>query len=216
MSRVVRPPNPVSYTADRNCEDFKIPHAEDGNTIGLFGGSFNPPHQGHYMVAETALKRLGLDQVWWMVSPGNPLKDNRKLADVKVRVANTKALASHPKMKVRAFEAALGSPYSAHTIARLKQMRPRLNFVWVMGADNLASFHHWQDWRAILESVPVAVVNRPKATLSPLSAPMSITYRSARWRECDAPQIKYAVAPAWVFLHGPLDATSSTSLRGNA
>ncbi|WP_417771972.1 nicotinate-nucleotide adenylyltransferase [Stappia sp.] len=192
---------------------LRIPHAEPGNAIGLFGGSFNPAHSGHRLVAEIALKRLGLDQVWWLVTPGNPLKDHGELASLEARIADVKTLAKHPRMKVTALEAGLGSSYSARTIARLKQMRPRLSFVWIMGADNLSGFHRWQDWRGILGEVPVAVIDRPGATLAPLWSPMAQSFAACRMPERDASLLAQVAPPAWVFLHGPRDAASSTQIR---
>lgn len=197
-------------------EDWlKLPHAEAGNRIGIFGGSFNPPHSGHRLVAETALKRLRLDQIWWVVTPGNPLKDHGNLAPLTERLHMTNALADHPKMKVTAYEQVLGSPYTARTIEMLRKLRPSLRFVWVMGADNLASFHRWQNWRSIVELVPIAVVDRPNSSLAALSAPMAKAYEKHRVDESDAGILADLEPPAWTFLHAPLDATSSTVLRRN-
>lgn len=192
---------------------LNLPHAEPGNRIGLFGGSFNPPHSGHRMVAETALKRLKLDQVWWLVSPGNPLKDHSNLAPLPERVAMTKAFATHPRMRVTAHEARLGSPFTARTVSILKSKRPKLRFVWIMGADNLAGFHRWQNWRHILADVPVAVVNRPGASLSPLAAPMAKAYYRQRVKEDQAGRLPLSPSPAWIFLHAALDEASSTNIR---
>ena len=197
-------------------EDWmKLPHAEAGNRIGIFGGSFNPPHSGHRLVAETALKRLRLDQVWWFVTPGNPLKDHGDLAPLQERIEMTEALADHPKMKVTAYEQILGSPFTARTIEMLCRLRPALRFVWVMGADNLAGFHRWQDWRSIVERVPIAVIDRPKSSLEALSSPMAKIYEKQRVDERDATLLADLAPPAWTFLHTPLDATSSTILRRN-
>ncbi|MDD7909824.1 MULTISPECIES: nicotinate-nucleotide adenylyltransferase [Pseudovibrio] len=192
---------------------LRLPYAAPGNKIGLFGGSFNPPHSGHLLVAETALKRLGLDQIWWLVTPGNPLKQHNELAPLEARVEAVKDLAQHPKMRVTAHEVMLGTPYTAKTLAALQAKQPLVKFVWVMGADNLAGFHRWQDWRGIVNRVPIAIVNRPGATLSPLSAPMSVTYAQARLPEHKAPLLSDIKAPAWTFLTGPLDASSSTNIR---
>lgn len=194
-------------------QHLRIPHAEPGNRIGLFGGSFNPPHSGHRLVAEIALTRLGLDQVWWLVTPGNPLKDTRQLARLDARIARVEEIARHPRMRVSALETTLGSRYSADTIARLKLLRPRLDFVWVMGADNLAGFHRWQNWRAIMNAVPVAVVDRPGATLSALSAPAALAFSTRRLPETRAGELARLVPPVWTFLHGPRDPASSTALR---
>ncbi|SDR22889.1 nicotinate-nucleotide adenylyltransferase [Pseudovibrio sp. Tun.PSC04-5.I4] len=192
---------------------LRLPYAADGNRIGLFGGSFNPPHPGHFLVAETALRRLELDQIWWLVTPGNPLKSRHELTSLEERVCATKALARHPRMKVTAFEAVLGTSYTASTLKSLRRIRPRLNFVWVMGADNLANFHHWQNWQSIIEGVPVAIVDRPKATLSSLSARVCQRYAFAQIKEESARQLPECKAPCWTILHGPLDETSSTLLR---
>ncbi len=194
-------------------EWMRLPYAADGNRIGLFGGSFNPPHQGHLMVAKTAMRRLKLHQVWWLVSPGNPLKSHYELAPIEQRVAAVQQLAHHPKMKVTAFEEVLGTSYSARTLQQLQLRRPRLKFVWLMGADNLSNFHHWQNWQSIIEGVPVAIVDRPKATLSPLSAQVCQRYGFAQLPEKSADQLPDCAAPCWTILHGPLDETSSTLLR---
>ena len=129
---------------------------------------------GHFWVAKTALQRLKLDQIWWLVTPGNPLKSTEELADLQQRIEAVKALAQHPRMKVTALEKQLGTAYTACTLASLRHIRPQLKFVWIMGADNLMTFHHWQNWRNIIEEVPVAVVDRPKTTLIlPLSQSVS-------------------------------------------
>ncbi|NBN64917.1 nicotinate-nucleotide adenylyltransferase [Microvirga tunisiensis] len=195
---------------------MNLPHAEPGNRVGLFGGSFNPPHSGHRLVAETAMRRLGLDQVWWLVTPGNPLKDHAELAPLARRIALTAATANHPRMRVTAFEAVLGTSYTASTLAGILQRRPDLSFCWIMGADNLAGFHRWQNWRDIVRAVPIAIVDRPGASLSPLFAPMAQAFGMARVPEPEAATLMQRRAPAWVFLHTPLDAASSTALRRKA
>ncbi|MEP3046816.1 MAG: nicotinate-nucleotide adenylyltransferase [Roseibium sp.] len=190
-----------------------LPHSEAGNRIGLFGGSFNPPHSGHRLVAETVLKRLALDQVWWFVTPGNPLKDHSNLEPLAERLRRTSQLARHPRMKVTAYEAVLGTSYSAQTIRVLQAKRPSARLVWVMGADNLAGFHQWQDWRGIVGSLPIAIVDRPGASLSVMSSPMAKTFEKSRLPEEDAALLPDMEAPIWTFLHTPLDQTSSTGLR---
>ena len=192
---------------------LRLPHAEPGNRIGIFGGSFNPPHSGHWLVASTVMKRLDLDQIWWLVTPGNPLKDHADLAPLEMRLHLTSAVADHPKMKVTAFEEVLGTPYTAQTIARLKVLRPSLRIIWIMGADNLAGFHKWQDWRSLVGTVPVAIVNRPGSSLSPMSAPMAKAYENYRLPEEMAALLPDMEPPAWTFLHAPLDASSSSKMR---
>ena len=126
---------------------LRMPHVERSMAVGLFGGSFNPPHGGHLLVAETVLRKLGLDQLWWMVTPGNPLKDKHKLADLAQRIRWSEELLSDPRIKVTAFEAAKDLSYTAETLRYVKSRNLGVNFVWVMGADNLAGFHRWQDWQ---------------------------------------------------------------------
>ena len=192
---------------------LKMPHAERGMRIGLFGGSFNPPHPGHLHVADFALRRLRLDRLWWIVTPGNPLKDHAALRPLGERVAASRALAADPRIDVTAFEAAHRIRYTADTVALVRLKRPHVRFVWIMGGDSLASFHRWQDWRAIVRTVPIAVVDRPGATLSFMSSPMAITFARARLREADAASLPCRRAPAWVFLHGPRSPLSSTAIR---
>ncbi|SHL31313.1 nicotinate-nucleotide adenylyltransferase [Roseibium suaedae] len=192
---------------------LKLPHAERGNRIGLFGGSFNPPHSGHQLVAETAMKRLDLDQVWWLVSPGNPLKDHSELEPQEQRIRNVERLSDHPGMRVTGHEAVLGTSYTAETLACILARRPGVRFVWIMGADNLASFHRWQNWRSIASAVPIAVVDRPGASLSVMSAPFARVFARHRIDETDAVTLPGLKPPAWVFLRTRLDAASSTNLR---
>ncbi|WP_343058752.1 nicotinate-nucleotide adenylyltransferase [Aurantimonas endophytica] len=196
-----------------------IPHAEKGMRIGLFGGSFNPPHAGHVLVAETARRRLGLDRVWWIVTPGNPLKDHGQLRPLGERLAAVRRLADGPHAAVTAFEAAHRIRYSADTVALLRLRRPGIRFVWIMGADSLASFHRWQAWRRIAAMLPIAVVDRPGASLATLSAPMARYLEGCRLAERDAAALPFRDPPAWVFLHGPRSPVSSTLIRkayGNA
>ncbi len=182
-------------------------------TIGLFGGSFNPPHDGHRLVAETALKRLHLDRLWWIVSPGNPLKDHGNLKPIGERLDAVRALVRGPGHVVTAFEAAHRIRYTADTLALLKRRRPNVRFVWIMGADSLATFDRWQNWQVIAGNFPVAIVDRPGASLSVLSAKMAQRFAWARLPEAAAAALPFRAPPAWVFLHGPRSAASSTLLR---
>jgi nicotinate-nucleotide adenylyltransferase len=193
--------------------DLRIPVLSPGATVGLFGGSFDPPHQGHLLVAEAALRRLRLDRLWWLVSPGNPLKRHDGLRPLAERVALSRRLARDPRITVTAFEAAHALRYTADLVALLRRKRPNLRFVWIMGADSLGTFHLWQDWRRIGTQVPIAVVDRPGATLRSLSAPAALALAGARIRERDAPRLARLRPPAWAFLHGPRSPLSSTRLR---
>lgn len=181
--------------------------------VGLFGGSFNPPHEGHKLVAEIAIRRLGLDQLWWMVTPGNPLKSKRYLAPLSERIALSEAIARDPKIRVTAFERTLGSSYTAQVLEKVKARNTRVRFVWIMGADNLRDFHRWQNWRRIACTFPIAVVDRPGATLSFLSSVMAKTFDYARIDEHDAHRLGTMAAPAWTFIHGPRSILSSTAIR---
>lgn len=192
---------------------LRMPHAEKGMQVGLFGGSFNPPHAGHALVAEIALRRLALDQLWWIVSPGNPLKSTRELAPLGDRLRLSEAIAEDPRIKVTAFEARHRVRYTADTLALVKRHNPGVDFVWIMGADNLRNFHRWQRWRRIAMTFPIAVIDRPGATLSFLSSVMAKTFDHARIDEGDAPRLARMRPPAWTFIHGPRSSLSSTALR---
>lgn len=181
--------------------------------VGLFGGSFNPPHAGHALVAETALRKLRLQQLWWMVTPGNPLKNASELTSLEDRIASSGRLMPDPRVRVTAFEAAAGLTYTAETLAMVKARNPGVRFVWVMGADNLAGFHRWQDWQGIAATFPIAVIDRPGFTLSYLSAKMARRFADHRVDETDAAALADMTPPAWTFIHGPRSFLSSTELR---
>ncbi|MBB3973389.1 nicotinate-nucleotide adenylyltransferase [Hansschlegelia beijingensis] len=190
------------------------PHAP-GMTIGLFGGTFNPPHEGHRRASLLALRRLGLDQVWWLVTPGNPLKNNDALPPLPQRMEAARRAAAHPDISVSDAEAAIGVRFTYDAIAYLAARCRGVSFVWIMGADNLESFHGWQRWREIADLVPIAVVDRPGATFSPSSR---AAHALARYRvpERQARSLSRMKPPAWCFLHGPRSALSSTILRKEA
>jgi nicotinate-nucleotide adenylyltransferase len=190
-----------------------MPHVEAGMAVGLFGGSFNPPHPGHLLVAEIALKRLGLDQVWWMVTPGNPLKSRSALLPLSERIALSEDLARDPRIKVTAFEERLQTSFTASTLAHVVGANPGIRFVWIMGADSLKTFHHWQKWRDIADTVPIAIIDRPGATLSFLSSPAARALSHARVDEMAARALAGRRAPAWTFIHGPRSSLSSTAIR---
>lgn len=195
---------------------LRMPHVERRMQVGLFGGSFNPPHAGHALVAEIALRTLGLDQLWWMVTPGNPLKSGRQLAPLGERIARSEAIAQDPRIKVTAFEAAFKVRYTADTLALVRARNPGVDFVWIMGADNLAQFHRWQRWREIALSVPIAVVDRPGSTLAFVSSVFAKTFDYARIDESGATRLALRRPPAWTFIHGPRSSLSSTAIRDAA
>ncbi len=193
--------------------DLRPPHAEIGMRIGLLGGSFNPPHAAHRQISLTALKRLGLDQVWWLVTPGNPLKDHGDLAPLAERVALCRVLARHARIRVTAFEAAIGTAYTACTLRYLRRRFPGVRFVWLMGADNLASFHRWNEWQAIFKLMPLAVEDRPEWRYRALSSPAACQFARFRIPERAAPALPFLKPPAWCYLSGPLSRLSSRWLR---
>ncbi len=188
------------------------PHAP-GMRIGLFGGSFDPPHEGHALVARLAFARLGLDRLWWLVTPGNPLKDTRALAPLGARIAAARRIAGDPRIVVTGLEAEIGARYTADTLRFLRRRCPGVRFVWIMGADNLLQFHRWRDWEEIMRDIPVAIVDRPGATTKAASAKAAQRFPHARLAETDARRLPTATPPAWVYLHGPRSASSSTALR---
>ena len=165
------------------------------------------------MVSDTAIRRLGLDRVWWIVTPGNPLKSAGELAPLAERLRRSEAIATDPRIRVTAFEAHHAVRFTADTLALVKARNPGVDFVWIMGADNLRDFHRWQRWRRIALTFPIAVVDRPGSTLSFLSSAMAKTFDYARRDETDAPRLARMSAPAWTFIHGPRSRLSSTSIR---
>ncbi len=184
-----------------------------GMRVGLFGGSFNPPHEGHAHVAETAKRRLNLDRVIWLVSPQNPLKSGRETADLAQRMAQTRAIANEPGMIVSDLEARLGSAYTIDTIRWLKARFPGVKFVWIMGADSLATFHRWRGWTQIMREVPVAVVSRPWISLKSRFSPAARRFAAARLPTHQARLLADKRPPAWAFLFGRFNFLSSTMLR---
>lgn len=191
------------------------PHAR-GMRIGLFGGTFNPPHIGHVMAARIAMRRLKLDRIWWMVSPGNPLKDNSSLPSVAARIAAARALIRDPRIIVTGLEADLRTHYTFDTLRRLLPRLPGVHCVWIMGGDGLAGFHQWGGWRRIARMIPMAIVDRPGATHRAVRAPAAQRFAQQRYDETDAGLIATARAPAWVFMHDRRSPLSSTLLRGGA
>lgn len=187
-----------------------FPPASRGMVIGLLGGSFDPAHEGHVHITREALKRLGLDQVWWLVSPGNPLKAAGP-APMAERLARARALMRDPRVRVTDLEARLGTRYTAETVERLTALYPGVRFVWLMGADNLVQFTRWQRWRDILDMVPVAVLARPGWGVK---ARLSRAARSMRSHEVERGEsLRARTAPAWAFVNLPLNAASSSAIR---
>ena len=181
--------------------------------IGLLGGSFNPPHEGHALITRLALRRLALDRVWWLVTPGNPLKSLTGLAALKARMVAARRLDVGPRVVVSDIEAQIDARFTYDTLLWLRRRAPKVHFVWIMGADNLRQFHLWRHWRLIADLVPIVVVDRPGSTLKAISSPAGAAL--ARFRVPERDSLRFAITrpPALLFLHGPRSPLSSTALR---
>lgn len=195
---------------------LKVPPAAPNMRIGLLGGSFNPAHDAHLRISLVALKRLGLDQVWWLVSPHNPLKEEQRTPALAERVAAARTVGRHPKIVVTGFEGGRESPYTIDTIRFLKRRYPSVGFVWLMGADNLAAFHRWRAFEELFRLVPIAVFDRPGFRLKALASRAAQRFAFAQIDESDARGLAGLHPPAWALLTLPLSGLSSTRLRGEA
>lgn len=189
-----------------------LPVAKPGQVIGLLGGSFDPPHAGHVHISKAALRRFGLDRLWWLVSPGNPLKKDGP-APLAERMQAAQAIMQHPRVTITDIEAHLGTRYTAQTLAALHRRYPGVRFVWLMGADNLAQFHRWQDWRWIIENVPIGVVARPGDRISARLSKTAKVYAQARIPGRGAHVLGRMPPPAWAFVNLPMSDQSSTAIR---
>ena len=190
-----------------------IPLYTNGMRVGLLGGSFNPPHAAHRAISLFALKRLKLDRVWWLVTPGNPLKNHDGLRNLDERAEAARKMAADPRIDVSCLESVIRTRYTVDTISYLRRRASGLRFVWIMGADNLAQFHRWQNWRRIASEVPIAVIDRPPQSFRALAAPAAQALARYRVPENQAARLADERAPAWVFLTGMKLNLSSTGLR---
>ena len=181
--------------------------------IGLLGGSFNPAHNGHLMISLIALKRLQLDEVWWLVSPQNPLKSAAGMAPFSERLANARTVATHRRVIVSDIERRLGTYYTRDTLKRLCASRRGQNFVWLMGADNLVQFPKWEGWKEIFNTVPIAIFDRPTYSSRALAGIVATRFADRRIPERDASGLVRRKAPSWVFLHSRLNPVSATKIR---
>ncbi|MCP4935550.1 MAG: nicotinate-nucleotide adenylyltransferase [bacterium] len=206
MNKLEYPVNGESYVGPQ------APIVRARMRVGLLGGSFDPPHKGHVHISLEAIKRLQLDQLWWLVSPGNPLKEQGPWP-LERRLQQCGELARHPKIKITALEASLGSPYTAKTLTFLTRRYPATRFVWLMGADNMASVHLWQDWQRIFRAVPVAVLDRPGQRHQVSLSIAAHVFGKDRIAEKQAASILNVVKPAWTILSVPLNYESSTRIR---
>jgi len=203
----------LKVAARSTSASHEIPFHADGMRIGLLGGSFNPPHAAHLAISRFAIKRLQLDRVWWLVTPGNPLKDAAGLRELAERTEAARKMADDPRIDVSCLESVIGTRYTADTISYLRSRCSGLRFVWIMGADNLAQFHRWENWRRIASEVPIAVIDRPPQSFRALAAPAAQALARYRLPENQAGRLADQRAPAWVFLTGMKLSLSSTGLR---
>lgn len=192
-----------------------FPYAAKGQVIGLLGGSFDPAHAGHVHITREALKRFGLDQVWWLVSPGNPLKA-RGPAPMAKRLMQARAVMDHPRVRVTDIETQLSTRYTAQTLRAIQRHYPAQRFVWLMGADNLAQFHLWQDWRDIVERVPMGILARPGQRISARMSRAAALYAPYRIPGRYSQLLARASAPAWCFVNAPMMDVSSSAIRAQS
>ncbi|HEX9461263.1 MAG TPA: nicotinate-nucleotide adenylyltransferase [Alphaproteobacteria bacterium] len=182
-------------------------------TVGLLGGSFNPAHAGHRHISEMAIKYLKLDEVWWLVSPQNPLKSSAGMAPLKERLASAAQHCKHPRMRATAIEQELGTRYTADTLRALQRRFPRTKFVWLMGADNLRQIPRWEAWSSIFHLMPIAVFARPAYDLKALAGKAAIRFKKSRRHLRHAGRLASRTPPVWVFFHSRLHPASGTSIR---
>lgn len=188
------------------------PRAAAGQAVGLLGGSFDPAHAGHVHVTREALKRFGLDRVWWLVSPGNPLKREGP-APLARRMAAARAAMAHPRVEVTDIEARIGTRYTAETLAGLRALYPGVRFVWLMGADNLAQFHRWERWEEIMETVPVGILARPGDRAAARMATAAERFWAWRVPEEASRLLPRLAPPAWCYVNVPMVDLSSSAIR---
>lgn len=180
--------------------------------IGLLGGSFDPAHEGHAHITEIALRRFGLDRVWWLVSPGNPLKEHGP-APLGERIAAARRVMRHPRVEITDIEAQLGTRMTADTIAGLQRHCPGVRFLWLMGSDNLVQFDQWDRWSEIAARVPIGVLARPGTRLAARKSRAAQIMRAGRLPEAYASLLPEMKPPAWVLLNLPMSPLSSTMIR---
>ncbi len=184
--------------------------------IGLLGGSFNPAHAGHRLVSTMAIQQLGLDQIWWLVSPQNPLKSEAEMAPLGERLKSANKIADHPRIVVTDIESQLDTQYTIDTVHALQQRFRDVRFIWLMGADNMIQLPKWSKWRELVDTIPIAIYPRPGFTLKARLSPAASTYRTAWLDRSDATLLPSLKAPALCFLEGPENPISATSIRQNA
>lgn len=190
----------------------EFPYARPGQVIGLLGGSFDPAHEGHVHITREALKRFGLDQVWWLVTPGNPLKAHGP-APLEQRLDHARDVMQHPRVKVTQIEVHTGTRYTAETLKALIALYPGVHFVWLMGADNLADFHRWERWDWIMSHVPIGILARPGDRGAARVSKAARRFRAAQITGRQAAKLRVSEAPAWSLVNVPMVDVSSSQIR---
>ena len=191
---------------------YHLPFCRASQRIGLMGGSFDPAHMGHMQVARFALKRFDLHQVWWLLTPANPLKDHAP-APLTKRLAQAQSIAQHPRIRVSAIETHLGSHFTDHTLSALKRRHPNVQFIWLMGADNMVHFHHWYNWQEIAHQMPIGVFTRSAARAFALQSPFARRFAKNRLAAHNAALLPLCAPPQWCFISMPLRPESSRLMR---
>ena len=193
-----------------------IPQRHDHSAVGLLGGSFNPAHEGHREISLLALKRLRLDAVWWLVTPANPLKEKGAYAPYEERLKQARRVADHPRIVVSNFEERKGLQYTVDTIEMLQELWPQMRFVWLMGADSLATFDQWKDWRRIFSLLPIAVFARPGYDSAAAECEAARTFSAFRADNAEGARLAHAEPPVWTLYSETANPASSTELRRSA
>ena len=191
---------------------FNLPKSYAGRRVGLLGGSFDPAHEGHVRISEQALKRFDLDQVWWLVSPANPLKPQGP-APLDKRVAHAKRLIEHPRIVITDVDTQLDTKFTCDSLRGLRAIYSTTRFIWLMGADNLAQIHQWRDWQDIFQLMPVGVLARPGQGLAAKCAPAARRFASGRLTARSSRLLSHCSAPAWCFVDMPQSMASSSAIR---
>ena len=194
--------------------EFGFPISASGLRVGLLGGSFDPPHAGHLHISKWALKEFGLDQVWWLVSPGNPLKIQGP-ADFDRRMQACHDLVDHPRILVTDIERRMGTRFTAQSLQKIKQRYTEHRFVWLMGSDNLAQFHRWDRWADIMNMVPIGVLARPGEQVAAGCSPAARRFTRARLSARRSTALPFRHAPCWSLLTGAMVNMSSTQIRAS-
>ena len=189
-----------------------LPQVARAQTVGLLGGSFDPPHAGHVHITRAALRRFGLDRVWWLVSPGNPLKREGP-APLEKRLARARQVMRHPRVEVSDIEARIGTRYTAETLQRLFRLYPGVRFVWLMAADNLTTFHKWEHWQWIMDNVRIGVLARPGDGTAARGSIAAARYAGAMIRGRDSLLLPFRRPPCWCFVNVPMVDESSSDIR---